>query len=77
MDRSSKNAPLLRPALKRSFLLLGSRSELLFAAPELVGEEGIESEVLGIDGEAESAGVEGFREFVKGEKGEGGAVVGF
>lgn len=49
----------------------------MFAAPELVGEEGIESEVLGIDGEAESAGVEGFREFVKGEKGEGGAVVGF
>jgi len=58
-------------------LLLRSRSELCFSGLQLFEEEGFESGVSGVDGEAAGAGVEGFGELVEGEEGERGAVVGF
>ena len=75
--RSSQNEVFLPRAFELRVLLLRSRSELCFSGLQLVEEEGFESGVFGVDGEAAGAGVQGFGELVEGEEGERGAVVGF
>lgn len=76
-ERCGQNEFSLPDAFELRFLLLGPSFELFLSGLEFVEEERFERGVFGVHGEAAGAGVEGFREFVEGKEGEGGAVEGF